>query len=103
MSSPVDDGLADLLQNSIARALIASDGGLLVPEQLGITMQRDRPAEGLAAGASSGIVPGANVLMPPAVEALAELEKRSIAAALARAKGNRSRTDAALGLSRRPF
>jgi len=41
--------------------------------------------------------------MPPAAEPLAELEKRSIAAALARAKGNRSRTDAALGLSRRHF
>ena len=80
-----------------------SDGGPLVPDQRGITMQRDRPAEGLAAGASSGIVPEANVLMPPAAEPLAELEKRSIAAALTRAKGNRSRTDAALGLSRRHF
>jgi regulatory Fis family protein len=41
---------------------------------------------------SSGIVPEADALTPPAAEPLAELEKRSIAAALARAKGNKSRT-----------
>ena len=54
-------------------------------------------------GASSGIVPEANVLIPPAAEPLAELQKRSIAAALARAEGDKSRTAAALGLSRRHF
>ncbi len=89
------------LQNAIERALIVSDGGLVAPEQLGIMMQRDHPAEGLPAGVSSGIVPEADARTPPAAEPLAELERRSIAAALARAKGNKSRTAAALGLSRR--
>ena len=89
------------LQNAIERALIVSDGGLLAADQLGIMAKRDRPADALAAATFSGIVPEADGVTPPAAEPLAELEKRSIAAALARARGNKSRAAALLGLSRR--
>ena len=76
------------LQNAVERALIISDGGLLTSEQLGITV-RSEP--------SAGPVP----TPPPAAgEPLAELEKRSIVAALQRARGNKSRAAGDLGISR---
>jgi len=76
------------LQNAVERALIISDGGLLTSEQLGITV-RSEP--------SAGPVP----TPPPAAgEPLAELEKRSIVAALQRARGNKSRAASDLGISR---
>ena len=73
------------LQNAIERALIVSDGGLITAAQLGLTGRLD--AEAPAPGAVTD-------------ESLAALERRTIEAALARAKGNKSRTAAALGLTR---
>ena len=78
------------LQNAVERALIISDGGLLTSEQLGITV-RPEPSTG----------PGPTPPPPPAAgEPLAELEKRSIVAALQRARGNKSRAAGDLGISR---
>ena len=77
------------LQNAVERALIISDGGLLTSEQLGITV-RPEPSTG----------PGPTPPPPPAGEPLAELEKRSIVAALQRARGNKSRAAGDLGISR---
>jgi DNA-binding NtrC family response regulator len=73
------------LQNAIERALIVSDGGLITAAQLGLTGQ-----------------PDAETALPGTVtdESLAALERRTIEAALARAKGNKSRAAAALGLTR---
>jgi transcriptional regulator with GAF, ATPase, and Fis domain len=84
------------LQNAIERALIVSDGGLITAGQLGITVKREVQNETHAAAAPTGTAE------PPAghPESLADLERRTIAAALKRAKGNKSRTAAALGLTR---
>ena len=73
------------LQNAIERALIVSDGGLITAAQLGLTGKPD--AETAPPGAVTD-------------ESLAALERRTIEAALARAKGNKSRAAAALGLTR---
>jgi transcriptional regulator with PAS, ATPase and Fis domain len=73
------------LQNAIERALIVSDGGLITATQLGLP--RKPEAETAPSGAATD-------------ESLAALERRTIEAALARAKGNKSRTAAALGLTR---
>ncbi len=73
------------LQNAIERALIVSDGGLITAAQLGLTGKPDAETS------------------PPGVvtdESLAALERRTIEAALARARGNKSRAAAALGLTR---
>jgi transcriptional regulator with GAF, ATPase, and Fis domain len=84
------------LQNAVERALIITDGGLLTGEQLGITVRAS------SVPATAGGDPSA-VAAPPSVsvgEPLAELEKRSIVAALQRAKGNKSRAASDLGISR---
>ncbi len=88
------------LENAIERALIVSDGGLLTADQLGITPKRVRAEEVVVPAASSGIAPEAAAQTPPGAEPLAEIEKRAIADALMRAKGNKSRAAAALGLTR---
>jgi transcriptional regulator with GAF, ATPase, and Fis domain len=81
------------LQNAIERGLIVSADGLLTPDDLGIAVRPEPPGQTPAASgaASAGHVAG---------ESLAALERRSISDALARAKGNKSRAAAALGLSR---
>jgi transcriptional regulator with PAS, ATPase and Fis domain len=85
------------LQNAIERALIVSDGGLITAAQLGITMKRavhnETPPVSAAAAEPAEPSRGES-------ESLGELERRTIAAALARAKGNKSRAAAALGLTR---
>jgi len=71
------------LQNAIERALIVSDGGLITAAQLGLAAARDAESSPTADG-----------------QRLAELERRTIEAALVRAKGNKSRTAALLGITR---
>jgi transcriptional regulator with GAF, ATPase, and Fis domain len=88
------------LQNAIERALIVSDGGLITAEQLGIVVKRDGSATSPAGAGTSGSLPEADRPTSSAAEPLAELERRSIAEALTRAKGNKSRAAAALGLTR---
>jgi transcriptional regulator with GAF, ATPase, and Fis domain len=87
------------LQNAIERALIVSDNGLLTPEQFGITLAHDDRVDAAASASASGMMPEAVSSMAP-MESLADLEKRSITEALARASGNKSRAAASLGLSR---
>jgi transcriptional regulator with GAF, ATPase, and Fis domain len=88
------------LQNAIERALIVSDGALISAEQLGISPRRHAPAEPQA----SSPLPSSPAASPrsetPSVPSLADLEKRAIAEALARANGNKSRAAAVLGLTR---
>jgi len=74
------------LQNAIERALIVSDGGLITAAELGI-VKRAAPADA-AVGA------------PPPATSLAESERRMVADALAKARGNKSRAAKALGLTR---
>ena len=71
------------LQNAIERALIVSDGGLITAVQLGLT-------PGRAADPSPAATDGS----------LVEVERRTIQSALERAKGNKSRAAAALGITR---
>ena len=71
------------LQNVIERALIVSDGGLITAAQLALGPARAATAVDDAGDGS-----------------LADLERRTIQAALTRAKGNKARTAAALGISR---
>jgi transcriptional regulator with GAF, ATPase, and Fis domain len=71
------------LQNAIERALIVSDGGLITAAQLGLAPARE-----------------ADLPAAPDDQRLAQLERRTIEAALARAKGNKSRTAALLGITR---
>jgi len=81
------------LQNAIERALILADGELISPAHLGIVVPT--PA---AAGLPTRL---AAVESPePLTQPLAEVEKQSVLEALRRAKGNKSRAAAALGLSR---
>jgi transcriptional regulator with GAF, ATPase, and Fis domain len=85
------------LQNAIERALIISDGGLITPDQLGIAVKGEAcgsPLPEVAGGVPAQTVP------PSGTESLADLERRAIAEALRRAKGNKSRAAVALGLSR---
>jgi DNA-binding NtrC family response regulator len=82
------------LQNAIERALIVSDGEVITADQLGIAARRPH-----------GAPPPSPRVEPPDErgrdgESLAQLEKRTIVAALARAGGNKTRAAAALGLTR---
>jgi DNA-binding NtrC family response regulator len=81
------------LQNAIERALILTDGGLISAAHLGIAA----PAPTAAVSLSG---PAAVPSPPPVIQSLAEIEKQSILEALRRAKGNKSRAAAALGLGR---
>jgi len=81
------------LQNAIERALILADGGLISATHLGLVGPPPPPA-GIASGPAAVENP-ATVVQP-----LAEIERQSILAALRRAKGNKSRAAAVLGLSR---
>jgi two-component system response regulator HydG len=84
------------LQNAVERALIVSDGGLIAASQLGITPRSEAPA----ASASAVRVPDGPASSPPAGASLAEWERKLVADALAKARGNKSRAAKALGLSR---
>jgi Nif-specific regulatory protein len=79
------------LQNAIERALILADRELISAEHLGVVPTA-------VTGIPSG--PAAEERPTPLIQPLAEVEKRSILEALRRAKGNKSRAAAALGLSR---
>jgi transcriptional regulator with GAF, ATPase, and Fis domain len=81
------------LQNAIERALILADGGLISTTHLGLVVappRADVPPFG-----SAPVEHSASLTQP-----LAEVEKQSILAALARAKGNKSHAATGLGLSR---
>src|SRR5438132_1227398 len=80
-------------QNSIERALILADGGLIAAGQLGIAQ---RPPGDVA----TPVTPTPGLERPTGVRALGDLEKQMIVDALHRAHGNKSRAAAALGLSR---
>ncbi len=84
------------LQNAIERALIAADGRIISPAHLGIA-EHGVPAAGLPSGPP--IVAGS----VPTSQPLAEVEKQAVVDALRRAKGNKARAAAALGLSRGAF
>jgi transcriptional regulator with GAF, ATPase, and Fis domain len=92
------------LQNAIERALIisdrTSDRTLITPAHLGISVRRDAPAEPPPSSPPSSSTAASAPSEPRSVASLAELEKRAIAEALARANGNKSRAAAALGLTR---
>jgi transcriptional regulator with GAF, ATPase, and Fis domain len=111
------------LSNAIERALIVSDGGLITAQQLGLskiprpspdTLARGIPihhARTASAGpaGSAGTVdrraqPGTLWNGPPADRAglasLATMEKQLVIDALAKARGNKSRAAALLGLTR---
>jgi DNA-binding NtrC family response regulator len=78
------------LANAVERALILADGGLLTAAHFGLAggshprreETRGRPSE------------------PSAPEALVDLERRAILAALKRTKGNKTRAAALLGITR---
>jgi transcriptional regulator with GAF, ATPase, and Fis domain len=84
------------LQNAIERALIVSDGGLITADQLGLARPR------LPSGEASlpGVPTPPGVATQDAAATLQELERRAIADALAKAKGNKTAAAAALGLTR---
>jgi len=76
------------LQNAVERALIVAEGGLLAAAHFGLFAHS--PDDGAADRSSD----------PAASASLAEVEKRTILAALARAKGNKARAAASLGITR---
>jgi two-component system response regulator HydG len=82
------------LQNALERARILAGGELISPEQLGIMPRPARQASSSAAAVPAPISRTADV------HALAEIEREMIRDALQRARGNKSRAAAALGLSR---
>jgi len=84
------------LQNAIERALIAADGRTISPTHLGIGGHGS-----VAAGVpSSPPIPAGSV---STTQPLVEVEKQAVVDALRRAKGNKARAAAALGLSRGAF
>jgi two-component system response regulator HydG len=83
------------LQNAVERALIVSDGGLITVSQLGLA---PRPEPAIAG--DSPAAPGLQGGSPPDGASLADWERKIVAEALARARGNKSRAAKALGLSR---
>jgi len=84
------------LQNAIERALIVSDGGLITADQLGLTRPRLPSSE----ASLPGVPTPSGVAAQDAAATLQELERRAIADALAKAKGNKTAAAAALGLTR---
>jgi two-component system response regulator HydG len=82
------------LQNAIERALIVSDGGLITAAQLGIA-SHPGPDPARAPAASAPSAP-----LPATADGLADLERRLVEDALARARGNKSRAASLLGLTR---
>ncbi len=78
------------LANAIERALILADGGLLTAAHFGLDAERPRRREG----------PSSPPAEPAAPEALSDLERRAILAALEHTKGNKTRAAALLGITR---
>jgi len=76
------------LQNAVERALIVAEGGLLAAAHFGLFAHA--PDDGAADRSSD----------PAASASLAEVETRAILAALERAKGNKARAAASLGITR---
>lgn len=76
------------LQNAVERALIVAEGGLLTAAHFGLIAPAQ--AENAATRPS----------MPTGPRSLADVEKDAILAALERAKGNKARAAAALGITR---
>src|SRR5262249_8842921 len=94
------------LQNTIERAVILSDGGLITAAQLGVTPAPARaPAAAGASAAPAASAPGAPAAGedPTAMQALPEMEKQASGGALKRSRGNTSQGRGARGLSRRRF
>jgi len=79
------------LSNAIERALIVSDGGLLTAGQLAIVTPRTAAPETPVATPSPA---------PSGGQSLADVERQVVTDALQKAKGNRSRAAALLGLTR---
>jgi Nif-specific regulatory protein len=75
------------LENAVERALILAEGGLLTAAHLGLEGATDHQR-------------GRSEDQAAATESLAELERRSILAALEHAKGNKTKAAAALGITR---
>jgi DNA-binding NtrC family response regulator len=76
------------LQNAVERALIVAEGGLLTAAHFGLAAAA--PGDGAADRSSDPVTSGS----------LAEVEKRTILAALERAKGNKAQAAAVLGITR---
>jgi len=78
------------LANAVERALILAEGGLLTAAHFGLDGGRHQPLD-----EATGRPPA-----PSAPEALADLERRAILAALAHTKGNKTQAAALLGITR---
>jgi len=78
------------LANAVERALILAEGGLLTAAHFGLDGAREHRPK-----AASG-----QALEPSTPEALAELERRAILAALGHTKGNKTQAAALLGITR---
>ena len=78
------------LANAVERALILAEGGLLTAAHFGLDRGRHQRLEGTSGQAS----------VPSAPEALIDLERRAILAALEHTKGNKTRAAAILGITR---
>jgi sigma-54 dependent transcriptional regulator, acetoin dehydrogenase operon transcriptional activator AcoR len=79
------------LENAVERALIVSEGELLTAAHFGLSASSGGPGDGAA-----GVPPS-----PAAARGRpADVERYTILAALGRAKGNKARAAAALGISR---
>src|SRR5437870_80382 len=85
------------LQNAIERALIVSDAGLITAAQLGLTLPRLPSSEVSLPGVPT---PSRVTSHHAAGTTLQELERRAIADALAKAKGNKTAAAATLGITR---
>ena len=78
------------LQNAVERALILAEGSLLTPGHLGLREVHNGHTETPAFGS----------LETPVPEALADLEKRAVLAALERTGGNKTQAASVLGITR---
>jgi DNA-binding NtrC family response regulator len=82
------------LQNTIERALILADGGLVTAAQLGIMPRRDQPAAPSQEPARDG-APAA-----PSGQSLLEWEKQLVLDVVNKTKGNKSKAAKILGITR---